>query len=142
VITAIDSSIILDVLSGDALHGPASRSALRAVSTAGRLIVCTAVVAEVRAAFDDDAAAGSAFDRMGIEVVPDDREIALAAGAAWRSYRRAGGTRRRVLADFLIAAHAIARADRLLTRDRGFYRSHFPGLAILDPANGPRNSDV
>lgn len=30
--------------------------------------------------------------------------------------------------------HAIEQADRLLTRDRGFYRHYFTGLTVLDPA--------
>ncbi|HTS69938.1 MAG TPA: VapC toxin family PIN domain ribonuclease, partial [Terriglobia bacterium] len=41
--------------------------------------------------------------------------------------------RTRVVADFLIGAHALHNADRLLTRDRGFYRSYFKRLTILDP---------
>jgi predicted nucleic acid-binding protein len=35
--------------------------------------------------------------------------------------------------DLIIGAHAAARAERLLTRDRGFYRSAFAKLTILDP---------
>jgi predicted nucleic acid-binding protein len=42
--------------------------------------------------------------------------------------------RERVIADFLVAAHASVHADRLLTRDRGFYRSRFRTLRILDPS--------
>jgi len=41
-----------------------------------------------------------------------------------------------VIADFLIGTHAAAEADRLLTRDLGFYRSHFAGLTIVNPGVG------
>lgn len=69
---------------------------------------------------------GAAFSML-------EKRSADRAGEAWRSYRKRGGSRQRVVADFLIGAHASLQADRLLTRDRGFYRSYFPDLTVVDP---------
>ena len=74
------------------------------------------------------------MERLGVAFSPLDVEAALAASGAWRKHRAKGGRRERVVADFLIGAHAQLHAERLLTRDRGFYRACFSGLKILDPA--------
>jgi predicted nucleic acid-binding protein len=91
------------------------------------------VSAEVVGAFDDPRGVAERLDRLAIELIPDDRDVALAAGSVYRAYRVAGGARRRILPDFLIGAHALLHADRLLTGDRGFYRADFNRLAILEP---------
>jgi predicted nucleic acid-binding protein len=62
-----------------------------------------------------------------------DTEVAYLAGKKWGLYRKSGGTRKRIITDFLIGAHAVTKAERFLTRDRGFYKSYFPALKILSP---------
>jgi predicted nucleic acid-binding protein len=60
-------------------------------------------------------------------------ESALGAARSWHTYRRRGGGRNRIAADFLIGGHAAAQAERLLTRDFGFYRKYFKSVAVVSP---------
>lgn len=135
-ITAVDTNVLLDVFGADPEFGQRSASALRRCLAEGSLIACEVVWAETAASFPAIATAERALNDLRVDFSGLDDEIALATGTAWRAYREAGGTRERVIADFLIGAHALDRADRLLTRDRGFYRRYFAGLSIIDPSDG------
>jgi hypothetical protein len=132
-ITAVDTNVLLDVLGADPTFGPASANALRTALRQGQLIACDVVWAEVAGSFASATAALNALKPLNLEFSALTIEAALEAGLAWKAYRQSGGARTRVVADFLIGAHAIFHADRLLTRDRGFYRSCFKRLKVLDP---------
>jgi predicted nucleic acid-binding protein len=132
-ITSLDSSVLIDVLSNDPAHGPASLRALRDAASVGALIVCPVVWGEVRAMFEGAPGMVRAFEQAHIQFDPFDRSCADLAGAAWRDYRRLGGSRSRMIADFFIGAHADMRGGRLLTRDRGFYRRYFANVEIIAP---------
>jgi predicted nucleic acid-binding protein len=133
-ITAVDTNVLLDVFTNDPTFGTRSLAILRACLGEGPLIACEVVWAELVAAFETPAAADRALGAIPVAFEPLGRVAATRAGTAWREYRRAGGPRERVIADFLVGAHAVEHADRLLTRDRGFHRLAFAGLAIVDPA--------
>jgi predicted nucleic acid-binding protein len=137
-ITAIDTNVVLDVVTADAKHGLASADAMRRAISEGSLIACEIVWAELAAAFESERQAEAALDRLGVDFSSVERPQAVAAGTAWRRYRGRGGPRERLIGDFLVGAHAVGKADRLLTRDRGFYRLCFSGLTVMDPGSSRR----
>jgi len=132
--TAVDTNVLLDVFGADATFGPRSKEAIRLCLAEGSLVACDVVWAEVSGLFPTADAARRRMELLQVQFDSIDLDTALAAGRAWKAYRSRVGRRGRVAADFLIGAHALAHADRLLTRDRGFYRSSFSGLTIIDPA--------
>lgn len=132
-ISAVDSCIILDFLGADPIHGVRSRELLRQALNDGALIISDVVYAEIAPQFDSQAELNAALNRLDIALVDNGADVAFLAGQKWGQYRRSGGTRARLLADFLIGAHAQTHAERFLTRDRGFYRSYFTDLVLLEP---------
>ena len=130
-ITAVDTSILLDVIISDDSHGPQSKQSLRDAFDRGAIVVCDLVYAELVPAFGDRDSLDSALREIGAKSSSIDNLIAYEAGIRWMQYRRSGGPRKRIITDFLIGAHAMVAADAFLTRDRGFYETYFPELGTI-----------
>jgi len=134
VVTAVDTNVLLDVFGADSKFATASAEALRRCLREGALVASEVVWAETATVFGNTGLFQNAMNTLSASFSPITEEAAIKAADAWRRYRAGGGPRDRIAADFLVAGHALVLADRLLTRDRGFYRRYFAGLRILDPA--------
>ncbi len=131
-ITSVDTNVLLDVFIPDDEHLGRSRDWLSAAHNRGTIIICDIVYAELVPAFADRDSLDGALSEIRVTLSPIDSSIAYEAGLRWKRYREAGGPRVRIIADFLIGAHAVATADTFLTRDTGFSSTYFPGLMSAD----------
>lgn len=131
-LTSVDTSILLDIFGADPKYGPASSVALNRALQEGSVVACEVVWAETRALFPSEASFTQAMQAVGIGFLPLNQVASIKTGTVWQQYRQAGGKRNRVVADFMIACHALTQTDRLLTRDRGFYHEYFTGLKLMN----------
>ena len=82
-ITAVDTSVLLDVFLADARNGEESRERLRAAYDAGAILVCDIVYAELTPAFRNRAALDAALREINATTSPIDTAIAYEAGRRW-----------------------------------------------------------
>ncbi len=153
-ITAVDTNIVLDILMLGAPHGDSSEKLLEEAVSAGATIISEPVYSELSARFALAIDLDEFLMDAGIRIQPSSQEALFLAGKAWQTYnqRRPAGLRcpscgascvvkciacdtplsprQHVLADFQIGSHALVHAERLLTRDRGYYRAYFPNLVL------------
>ena len=152
-ITSVDTNILLDVLIPDAPHADEAERALAEALRSGAVVISDPVYAELAVHFPEQYKLDRFLVDTGLRLEPSDAEALYRAGRAWSDYIRrrpalacpqcgarqeihcdnCGASvqpRQHVVADFIIGAHALVQADQLLTRDRGYYATYFPELAL------------
>ena len=129
----MDSNVILDVATEDAVWSAWSSATLAHVAEHAVLVINPIIYAEVSVGYarieDLEAALPSALFRR--DWLP--WEAAFLAGKAFLAYRKRGGQRRSPLPDFYIGAHAAIAGFRLLTRDARRYGEYFPAVELIAP---------
>jgi len=130
---AVDSSVLLDVLIGDSKFGEASEACIAEALESEDVVVCDAVVAEVQAMLDSSVSLIDTLAPLGVRYLPTQEAAAMRAGHMNKRFRARGGKRERVVADFLIGAHALLQCGGLITRDDGFFRDYYKGLKLIVP---------
>lgn len=158
-ITAVDTNILLDILFMDEKFCQSSRDSLIIASKEGETIICEIVMAEISTAFFRSGKAEkeilSFLSETGIELIPSSIEVFFKAGKAWNLYTSKSKNivvcpkcgknadivcancgrriywRQHIISDFLIGSHSVLHADRLLTRDRGYYKTYFPEIHLM-----------
>lgn len=132
----IDTNIIIDLREEDSQWFDWS---VRAMANAvdGRRTTSAIVLGELMSRGAGKAEIGTQLAVFEIDAIPLSVSAALRAGRAHHAYRQAGGTRDRLLGDFLIGAHAVDVGEPLLTRDPRRYRSYFPELILITPESHP-----
>lgn len=131
--TALDTSVLLDVFIPDPTFAARSQQAIERSDLEGSLIIGEAVYAELAAYFPSKEQLDHTLRASDIAVIGSGLDALFASGRAWKAHRAAGGKRDRIVTDFMIGGHALKQADRLLTRDQGFYRQHFRDLVVTGP---------
>lgn len=128
----VDTNVLVDIINDDPTFAEASILALEECSKNGILVINPVIYGEVGAIFDSLEELDSI---LPVETFRRDDlmwEASFLAGQAFRRYRKNKGQKKRVLADFLIGAHASVAGFGLITRDNG-YAKYFQ-LELLNPA--------
>lgn len=130
----IDTNVVLDIVTRDALWAMWSLSRLEEAALRGPLVINDVVYAELAVRYEDVEQLDQTIGEIGLSLERIPRPALFLAGNVFKSYRQAGGIRTGVLPDFFIGAHAAVAGLPLLTRDTARYRTYFPTLELIAPA--------
>lgn len=128
-----DSNVLLDVLGDDPRWAAWSLGQLETWSRRGPVIVNPVIYAELAAGYETVEALDGDLESMGLQFEEIPREALFLAAKAHLLYRKRGGLRAGVLADFFVGAHAAVRKLPLITRDARRYRACYPTVTLVTP---------
>jgi len=129
----VDTNVLLDVFADDAEWSDWSQDRLDSASATDTLAINSVIYSELSIAFDRIEELEAVIKEASLTIEEIPREALFLAGKAFLRYRRSRGTKKSVLPDFYIGAHAAVMQWPLLTRDVTRYRSYFPTVSLIAP---------
>ncbi|MBK8524464.1 MAG: type II toxin-antitoxin system VapC family toxin [Betaproteobacteria bacterium] len=130
----VDTNVLVDILENDPEWADWSIAQLRAQSKVHRLAINPVIYAELSLTFSTVEALDETIKDLGLSMIELPRPALFLAGKAFVRYRRQGGSKSNVLADFFIGAHAAVSRYPLLTRDTRRYSSYFSEVKLITPS--------
>ena len=130
----VDTNVLIDVLEDDPEWAEWSIQQLRSQSLIHDLVINPIVYAELSQTFSTFETLDEVVNQLGLVVQEIPRPALFLAGKAFVRYRKVGGGKHNVLADFFIGAHAAVKKLPLLTRDSKRYRNYFPSVQLITPS--------
>jgi predicted nucleic acid-binding protein len=132
-VTLADTNILIDILSADPDWKPWSARELEKQSATGPVVINEIVYAELAGHYGSQQQLDEIVKGLQLQFEWLPKSALFLAGRAFREYRRAGGPRTSILADFFIGAHATVAQIPILTRDARRYRTYFPDVELIAP---------
>ena len=129
----VDTNVLVDVLQNDPQWADWSIAQLRAQAKLHALVINPIIYAEMSLSFSTLEALDDVVSTMELELREIPRPALFLAARAYGQYRRRGGSKRQVLPDFFIGAHAAVEGWPLLTRDASRFKTYFPTLEVMAP---------
>ena len=129
----VDTNVLVDVLENDPDWADWSIAQLQAQSKVHRLAVNPIIYSEVSMTFSTVEALDQVLDGMQLRLLEIPKPALFLAAKAFEQYRRNGGVKNNVLANFFIGAHAAVGGLPVLTRDTRRYRNYFPSVRLVAP---------
>ena len=129
----VDTNVLVDVLEDDPVWADWSTRQLRAQAQVYELFINPVIYSELSLTFESVQSLDDTIDNLMLGYAELPRPALFLAGRAFVKYRREGGNKTNVLADFFIGAHAAVLGCGILTRDARRYRNYFPGVPLIEP---------
>jgi len=130
----VDTNVLVDVFGDDPHWADWSVDQLRSQSRVYRLAINPVIYAELSLTLSTVESLDRAIEDLGLTLLEIPRPALFLAGRAFVKYRRGGGTKRNVLGDFFVGAHAAVSGLPILTRDTRRYRNYFPSVRLIAPS--------